>query len=145
MVTRITTRSGKIAEGVAIAVKQDEFTNGRGKKIVQIVEEHGITIEEATEVVDKLGPEELTKVGDERVKLMKEIAEIEEDIKDVITSREFIKFKKELDSEQTKKFFDVLKQERTLNTGKSRLEELNRTEDDVNEWIKQMADLKSQL
>ena len=73
MVERKTTRSYRIDGADYVAIKTDEFINGKDKKIVQTMEEHNISMEEIDEVIDTLADAELEKVNAERDKLTHEL------------------------------------------------------------------------
>ena len=145
MVEIKTIRTSRIEDGVAIATRIEEFENGVGKKVKRTIEEIGITLDEVREVNDKLIVEELEKVNTERVKLMTEMTEMQEEIKDIVTTREYKKFKIEIESDAAKKYFDALKKEGIIKKAIERLKELNRIEDDVKAWEVQMKELQSKI
>lgn len=121
-----------------IATKRSEWVNGRGKKVVQTVEEHNILESEAKEALEKLVPQEIEKIDKEIDKINKDMPDIKKEIKDVVNTREYKAFKKKLESEEYKRFFEALNREKALKQGEGRLNELYKTKDDILEWKDQM-------
>lgn len=140
MTDRKTTRTFRIEGDNIIAVKQDEFTNGKGKKVIQIVEEHSISKEEINDVLEKYVDAEKMKVREEMDKIQADLDEInfEED-------EEYKKFKEMINDENNKKMFEKLGQEKAHKQGHSRLKELQWTLDDIEAWRKQFEDMAAQI
>lgn len=125
----------------AIATKKSTWVNGAGKTVVQTISEHDISLDEAKNVVNKLVPEELEKVDKEIEKINKDIPDIKKEIKDVVNTREYAMFKRKLESEEYKKFFETLNREKALKAGEKRIEELHKAKEDILDWKNQMQQI----
>ena len=131
MVERTTKRTHRIDGDDNIAIKEESWINGKGKKVVQTIEEHNISLDEINQVINTFSEEEHTKVQEETEKLQKEIKEIKEEIKDIVHDRDYLLFKKKLDDPKTKEYFETIKKEKGLSSAKSRLTELERIDRDI--------------
>lgn len=153
MEERKTTRSFRNEDGVLIAVKQDEFTNGRGKKIVQVVEEHNITEDEIKDVLNKHVPDEIVKLQKEKEKINQQLKDLKKKNKGLGT-REFIQFKEELKEKQLSvqefcnkndKLYKLISVEQALESGEKKLAELERTAEDILAWKDQFSQISKSI
>lgn len=145
MVEIETVRSFRIEGNDFIAVKTDSYENGKGKKVVRMLEEHNISEQEIDEVINKLSTEELAKVSEEKDKLVAESKEMRKDIKKVIECEKFKAFKESLKTKQSKRFFEVLAKEKALSASDARVKELDKTTEDVVAWKNQFEELKQKI
>ncbi|MBW6469587.1 MAG: hypothetical protein K0A90_00015 [Methanosarcinaceae archaeon] len=143
MVKRKTTRDFRVEEDDYIAVKRDEFTNGKGKHVVQIVEEHNISVAEIDDVINNLFQAELDNFDIERTKKEKEITDIKSEIADVVSTPEYIKFKEQMESEDTLKFMNVMSREKVLKASEGLLLDMDAQRLDIIAWVEQFKGLKS--
>ena len=138
MVDIQTTRDFKVENGVAIAIKRDEYTNGAGKKVVRTLEEHGITVAEMDEVINNLFQTEMNKLNEERTKLVEDRKQMQTEVDDALAGEEdkksFAEFKEYVESEKFKKCSDLMEEAKTLAVGKSRIEHLDTLEKDIVAW-----------
>lgn len=145
MVEIETVRSFRVEGNDFIAIKTDTYENGKGNKVVRVLEEHNISEQEIEEVINKLSTEELQKVNEERGKLSVEIKEMRKEIKKVVESEKYLKFKKMLKREETGKLFEVVSKEKTLNRSEHRLKQLSKTTLDIIAWREQFESLKEKI
>ena len=145
MVERKTTRSYRIDGADYVAIKTDEFINGKDKKIIQTMEEHNISMEEIDEVIDTLADAELEKVNTERDKLTHELQDLKTEIKDDIKTNKYLKFKEQKYQDKLKKMFSILSKEKTIMTGESRMKELDAVNDDIVTWKTQFIQMKAMI
>ena len=145
MVERKTTRDFIIEGDNYIAIKTDEYINGKGQKMVQRMEEHNITIETVNEVLDTLAFKELEGVNTEIEKLILEKVELEEEVKDFLIDPEYIKFKQDVEGEKMKVMFETLKKEGVIEGSVKRLADLEKTKLDIISWETQFKGLKEKI
>lgn len=142
-----TTRDFKIEDGKAVAIKIDKYTNGAGKTVVRTLEEKGITVEEMDEVLNKLVAEETEKVATEKAKITKESEDLQKEIDAVLVSEEdkksYAEWKEYVKSEKYQKCAGLLSKERAIQSGASRMLEIERQEKDIEAWKLQMLNLKA--
>lgn len=146
MVERKIERSFRIEEDTVIAVKRDEWTNGLGKKIVQVVEEHGITDEEIIDVLDNQVKEEIKKIDEEMAKIMSDSDDIQREIEEGLEKQEdkekYEGFKEYIKLESYSKFAKLFRKEQVIEEGKKNLEQLNKQREDILAWKKQFEDIQ---
>lgn len=145
MVERIITRTHRVEGDNLIAVKTDEWTNGVGKKVRQTVEEHNITEEDIDSVLNTGVQEEINKLQKDKEKLVEQIKELEDGIKDKINTREFKQFKEFINKEETKANFETLQKESEMEKKKKGLEELEKAGKDILAWEDQFKGLQKEL
>lgn len=148
MVDIQTDRTFRVENGIAIAVKTDRYRNGPGKNVVRVLEEHDITLAEMNEVIDKSAEEELTNVGIERAKLLKEREDMEKELKEALPTEDDVKslqeVKEYLESEKVRKCMQLLNKQRAIKQADNKLAELEKTAADVVAWKQQMEGLKAE-
>lgn len=145
MVKRTISRDYRIEGTDYIAIKKEEYDNGKGKHVVNIMEEHNITLDEVNNVIDKLASKELADLKEKEDKYVSEIKEIKEEIKDVVNDPEFLKFIEDIKSEKIKKYFDVMSRQKVLKASEGLLLDIQETRSDVYSWKQQMQDLKQAI
>lgn len=145
MVEISTVRSFRIENNDFIAVKSDKYENGKGKRIVRILEEHDISEDEIDEVINKLSGEELKRFTEEQEKLLSQMKEMRNEIKGVVHSKKFLDFKASLETDESKKFFEVRAKEKVLNAAEVKLKQLDKTIEDVAAWKQQFVSLKEKI
>ena len=142
MVERKITRSFKIEGKDIVAIKTDEWKNALGKKIVQTVEEHNITVKEIDDVIDTLQKQELGKLDKVKEGISKNITIIKTEIKDEIKDPKYQKFKERLANKKINKMFATLKKEKNLESLEAQLKELKTTRVDIVAWETQFKEIK---
>ena len=142
MIDRKTTRSFRIEGEDNIAVKTEEVINGSGKKVVYTMEEHDITMDEINDVVDNLCTKEIEKHDKAKVEKLKEIADVEAEIKDIVNDPKYIKFKDRLKNKKTELMFRTLKKENALANAKAQIKEMKMQREDIVAWETQFKELK---
>jgi hypothetical protein len=139
------TRDFRIEGDNIIAIKKSEWVNGLGKNMVQTEEEHNITPQEVEDVLNVYVNKELDKVKEDEDKLLAQIQETKDSIKDVVGSEDYLKFKENIRTEQSKIFFNALNKEAAIRTGEAQLKEVEIGRADIQNYKEQFEKIKQAL
>ena len=148
MVDVQTIRKFRVEGTDAIAVKEDHYVNGPGKKVVRVLEEHDITLAEMDEVINKLSNDELVAASNERAKVAKQRDELEKELKDLLPNEEdeksLAEVKTYLESEKVRKCMTILNKQKGLKQGEAQIAQFDKDLADIVAWKEQMEGLKAE-
>jgi len=136
-----TTRSHEIRDGELVIIRKQEGVNGSGKRVTVISEERDITKDDIKKVLDVEVPKNIERINKELKELKDNAKELKDKVKTFVNTKDYIKFKKFLEKETTKKHFKDLTTEQTLKKFEGQIKNKEEELSDIKAWEVQFKEI----